>query len=140
MLRLQTISVIMVLVFTAGCISDTPQSVPQPKCDDGKCLPPEEPPAEISTEDPAITVAAEECLSCLGMTASACLDEYQDCSMSLGCRAWRECNDSCVITNEENSCYETCDLGVQDFYTPEKLKTCSCEVCYAQCFNMCPPE
>lgn len=137
----RTVQVFTIISFMTSCAADpqplTSSSSKNP-CGDSKCLPPEEPPAENST-DP-FSAAAEECLSCLNVTSTACLDEFEDCSMSLACRSWKDCNTSCVVSDDESTCYEVCDSVVQDFYTPEKLKSCSCEVCFAQCFNMCPPE
>lgn len=137
----RTIQVITIISFAASCAAEPSQLTANSKgpCLGEKCLPPEEPPADATSDESAFSVAAEECLSCLGVTSTACLDEFEDCSMSLACRSWRDCNSSCVVNDDESVCYEVCDSTAEDFFTPEKLKSCSCEVCYAQCFNMCPP-
>lgn len=136
---LRTIQAFVALTFITSCVSD-PTPTSKSACGDSCCLPSEEPPPALVQDVDAISVAAEECLSCLGVTATACLDEYENCVTSLSCRSWQQCNSECVIKNEDVVCYDVCDDNAQDFYTPEKLKSCSCEVCYAQCFNMCPPE
>ena len=136
----RAIQVITVISFMASCATDSQLTTSSKgNCGDGKCLPPEEPPP-VSSEFDEFSVAAEECLSCLDVTSTACLDEFSDCSMSFACRSWQDCNASCVVNDSDSACYDSCNLETQGFFTPEKLKSCSCEVCYAQCFNMCPPE
>lgn len=128
-----------ITVLIASC-TDTHSTQPKNKCADTDCLAPEEPPAgqaQLSSED-QVSIAAEECLWCLGSASEACFDEAQDCIQSFSCQAWKECNETCVTHDLDETCYESCDAPMQEFFTPEKMKSCSCEVCYAQCINMCP--
>lgn len=138
---LRKISLFLVTFFVASCALEQPPTSSKIECDGNKCLVPEEfTPNKDSFDDAALSLLAEECLSCLDMLPSACLDEYSDCVESLSCKAWKDCNDSCVTNDKDYECYEICSSEVQDFFTPNKLKSCSCEICYAQCFNMCPAQ
>jgi len=124
-------------VFFVSACTDVPQPHRKNGCADSNCLPAiEEPPGSVSQVDES-SVSSEECLWCLGAASEACIEENEDCLSSFSCRAWKECTETCAVTSPQESCYHSCDSSVKEFFTPLKMKTCNCDVCYAQCFNMC---
>lgn len=136
----KTISLAIASVFfVTSCIDVAPSPPSNSKCGDDKCLSPQEEPPPASPDD-STSIAAEECLWCLGAASEACLDENEDCLSSMSCKVWKDCTESCVINDAEEICYNSCDESIQTLFTPSKVKTCNCDVCYAQCFNMCPQQ
>lgn len=101
-------------------------------------LPSEEPPGVPPTFEGEVSVGASDCLDCLGALAPVCVDEVAECTASLSCGVWLECTEGCVLRDAEEGCYAECDDPTHEFFTPQKMKKCSCEVCYTQCLNMCP--
>lgn len=139
---LKTIAFVTATIFLAtSCMEPPPpQSHPQDSGCKEKCLPPSEEPPGPSDEEVALSVAAEACLWCLGAASEACIDENEDCLTSLSCQAWKSCTETCVVTDQQDACYNSCDFPVADSSEPVKVKSCNCDVCYSQCLNMCPQQ
>lgn len=133
-------SVVAIAFITTSCTELTSTATSSSKCSDGKCLPPQEEPPPAPQPADEMSIAAEECLWCLGSASEACLDENQDCLSSLACKSWRDCTESCISNNFDENCYNSCDAAADSFFTPSKVKTCNCEICYSQCLNMCPQD
>ena len=134
------ISTVVLVCFTASCL-DAPLPAPQPSPGDTVAvLPSEEPPAVPPTFEGDVSVVASDCLDCLGSLSSVCVDETAECTASLSCNVWLECTENCVLRDGDETCHEVCDDPTHEFFTPQKMKKCSCEVCYAQCLNMCPAQ
>ena len=137
----KTVSLAIASVFfVTSCVDVAPSPSSVDKCADDKCLSPQDEPPPVSQADDSMSIAAEECLWCLGAASEACLDENEDCLSSIACKAWKECTESCVVNDSSGICYDSCDASIHTFFTPTKVKTCNCDICYAQCFNMCPEQ
>jgi hypothetical protein len=96
-----------------------------------------EKPATVEGE---VSLAAVECLDCVRSLSTVCVEEAAECSASLSCKVWTECTEGCILLDSDPSCYAACDEPTHEFFTPQKMKKCSCEICYAQCLNMCPTQ
>ena len=132
----KTVATIITIAFVSSC-AESPKAQTKSTCGDDKCINVQEEPPLQQTEEKSISVAAEDCLSCLDSTSQTCFEQMMDCDLSINCQTWKDCNNACIVSDASKQCTLDCDYPVREFFTPLKLKSCECEICYFSCFNMC---